>query len=115
MSLGTLAALAPSYPSVCRVRSIGESKLGNEGGMALAEALMRNTTLEYLGSAALHSPMLNLMLPCTSHPSSFLRCLSRTPAPACTLIATGRSLLAPGLAPRAAQPLHPLHTQRARR
>ena len=40
------------------------------------------------------------MLPCISPPPSFLRCLSRTPAPARTLIATGHSLLnsRPGLA-----------------
>ena len=55
-----LAALAPSHPSFRRVRSLNGNKLGPEGGMALAEALKSNTTLEYLMSAALprtHSPM----------------------------------------------------------
>ena len=35
------------------MRRLGCNKLGPEGGMALAEALKRNTILEYLGSAAL--------------------------------------------------------------
>ena len=43
----------------CVCRLVG-NELGPEGGMALAEALKSNTTLEYLMSAALprtHSPM----------------------------------------------------------
>ena len=51
----TLAALAPSHPSFCRVRRLQRNKLGPEGGMALAEALKSNTTLEHLWSAALPS------------------------------------------------------------
>ena len=51
----TLAALAPSHPSFCRVHSLSYNKLGPEGGMALAEALKSNTTLETLRSAALPS------------------------------------------------------------
>ena len=43
-----LPALAPSHPSLCRVRSLGGNKLGPEGGMALAEALKSNTTLRFL-------------------------------------------------------------------
>ena len=37
------------------MRSLGGNKLGPEGGMALAEALKSNTTLETLRSAALPS------------------------------------------------------------
>ena len=51
----TLATLAPSHPSLCRVRRLGRNKLGPEGGMALAEALKSNSTLERLESAALPS------------------------------------------------------------
>ena len=80
-----LAALAPSHPSLCRVRRLFWNKLGPEGGMALAEALKRNATLEYLWSAALplnpHPPMHSVMLPCIPPPSSVLSCLSRTSAP----------------------------------
>jgi len=36
-----------------RLRSLGLNKLGPKGGMALAEALKSNTTLEKLESAAL--------------------------------------------------------------
>ena len=49
----TLAALAPAHPSFCRVRRLGYNKLGPEGGIALAEALKRNTHLKKLKSAAL--------------------------------------------------------------
>ena len=49
----TLAALAPSHPFLCRVSRLGYNKLGPEGGMALAEALKRNTHLKKLKSAAL--------------------------------------------------------------
>ena len=35
------------------MRRLYGNKLGRKGGMALAEALKSNTTLEYLGSAAL--------------------------------------------------------------
>ena len=38
-----------------RLRRLTCNELGPEGGMALAEALKRNTTLERLGSAALPS------------------------------------------------------------
>ena len=45
------------------MRSLGGNRLGPEGGMALAEALKSNTTLEYLMSAFLPSnPLAN------SHP-----------------------------------------------
>ena len=37
------------------MRSLNDNKLGPEGGMALAEALKSNTTLEYLESADLPS------------------------------------------------------------
>ena len=37
------------------MRRLGGNKLGREGGMALAEALKSNTTLEDLESAALPS------------------------------------------------------------
>ena len=40
-------------PFLCRVRRLGDTKLGPKGGMALAEALKSNTTLKELGSAAL--------------------------------------------------------------
>ena len=67
------------------MRRVYDNKLGPEGGMALAEALKSNTTLERLESAALplnpHPPIHSLMLPCIPPPSSVLSCLSRTPAP----------------------------------
>ena len=44
-----------SHPSFCRVRRLYDNNLGDEGAMALAEALKSNTTLEYLESAALPS------------------------------------------------------------
>ena len=77
-----LAALAPSHPYLCRVRSLESNKLGPEAGMALTEVLKSNTTLKGLGSAALpsntlaqclsppwhacprHSPLLTHPLPC---------------------------------------------------
>ena len=37
------------------MRRLDKNELGPEGGMALAEALKSNTTLEYLTSAALPS------------------------------------------------------------
>ena len=49
----TFAALAPTHPSFCRVRRLSLNELGPEAGMAFAEALKSNTTLEYLESAAL--------------------------------------------------------------
>ena len=111
----TLAALAPAHPSVCRVRRLGYNKLGPEGGMALAEALKSNTTLEELWSAAQPSnpfahaqPHASVHFTYISPPSSFLRCLSRTPAHA--LIATSHSLLVPRISPVRAQPIHSLHT-----
>ena len=48
----TLAALAPSRPSLCRARRLSNNQLGPEGGMALAEALKSNTALKELWSAA---------------------------------------------------------------
>ena len=64
----TLAALAPSHPSFCRVRRLQRNKLGPEGGMALAEALKSNTTLKELGSAALPSiPLVHAFSPRSAH------------------------------------------------
>ena len=51
----TFAAHAPSHASFSRVRSLNGDYLGPEGGMALAEAVKSNTTLETLESAALQS------------------------------------------------------------
>ena len=85
--------------------------------MALAEALAQeqhDTTLKELESAALPSnPLARAQLPCISPPSSFLRCLSRTPHPARSLIATSHSLLVPRISPARAQPINSLHTQGA--
>ena len=50
-----LNALAPAHSYLCRVRRLHWNKLGPKGGMALAEALKSNNTLEYLVSAALPS------------------------------------------------------------
>ena len=62
------------------MRRLGDNKLGPEGGMALAEALKSNTTLEHLGSAALPlNPPVHASV--YSTPSSVLSFLSRTPAP----------------------------------
>ena len=64
------------------MRRLGYNKLGPEGGMALAEALKRNTHLKKLKSAALcsnpHPPMHSLMLTCIPIPSLVLRYLSTT-------------------------------------
>ena len=62
----TLAALAPSHPSFCRVRRLYGNKLGRKGGMALAEALKSNTTLKEFGSAACYRthPPMPLSRPC---------------------------------------------------
>ena len=76
-----------------RVRRLEFNKLGPEGGMALAEALKSNNTLEHLGSAAPHRTHTR---PCTAscfrvfHPlPRFLDVpLNNTPHPARTLIAT---------------------------
>ena len=51
----TFTALAPSHPPLPCERRLGDNELGPEGGMALAEALKSNTTLEKLESAALPS------------------------------------------------------------
>jgi hypothetical protein len=45
-SVHPCCTLSPSHPSFCLVRRLGYNKLGPEGGMALAEALKSNTTLE---------------------------------------------------------------------
>ena len=45
----------PFSPCLRRVRRLYGNELGPEGGMALAEALKSNTTLETLGFAALPS------------------------------------------------------------
>ena len=63
-----LAALAPSHlPSRC-VRSLENNKLGPEAGVALAEALKGNTTLNRLLSAALPSnPLAHAFSPLSMH------------------------------------------------
>ena len=88
-----LNALAPAHSYLCRVRRLHWNKLGPKGGMALAEALKSNNTLEYLVSAALpsnppahvHSVMLPGLAPHahTAHtPSEPARLHTREPAAA---------------------------------
>ena len=59
-------------PFLCRVRRLSDNKLGPEGGMALAEALKSNTTLETLESAALPSNPLPIPLSHTARTFSAL-------------------------------------------
>jgi len=55
------------------VRRLNFNKLGPEGGMALAEALKRNKTLEELGSAALPSkPLAHAQRHASVHFNPFL-------------------------------------------
>ena len=110
----------PLHVFLRRLRSLDHNKLGPEAGMALAEALKSNTTLEWLQSAALPSnPPAHASRPfpalrASVHLTPFLvpwKHLNTRPARA--LHATSHSLRVSRTSPARAQPTHSLHTHRA--